>query len=97
MTVSGQDGISGEKVEDQKASVSVVVSPLCQVFVTLLKHQLVKHSLRRGVSHDRWLRSDDDGPAAILHDPLKAYVVIENAVVNQEAIEIFRWSGAVSV
>lgn len=86
MSVSSLDGIS---------RIFVVVSSFSQFFVALLEHQFVWRGLGRSISFNRWLGSDDYRFAVILHNALKPNIVVENLILKQETVEVFRGGCAV--
>ena len=50
-----------------------------------------------GDSFDGWLRCGNDRFAIVLHDALKPNIIIEDAVLEEETVEILGWSCSVGV
>jgi len=97
MSVGGLDGVAREKVVKQQAVPFIVISTFCQFFPALPDHQFVQSVLPWGASFDGWLRCDYYGLAIVLHYALKPNSIIENAVLEEETVEILGRGCAVRV
>ncbi len=89
MSIGSLNGVAWEKVENQQANSLVVVSAIRQFFIALARHQFVQCHRRGRDAFNSRLRGDDDWLVTFYHNALKPDIIIENAILQIETVEIF--------